>query len=87
MVVSDVDGGLLDDRVVGADAFQGVAAQGSGKKGLGNGGKFAGDVVLAVELGIVKNRGKDLFGKEVLNKHLAHVGICKVRVDGLLHEF
>ena len=57
------------------------------KKRLGDTGEFAGDVVFAVILGVVKDGGKNLFGQEVLNQHLAHVGPGQVWVDGLLHEF
>ena len=46
--------------------------------------QLAGDVVLAVEVAVVEDLGENLFGQDVLDQHLAHVGIGEAGVDGLL---
>ena len=57
------------------------------EKGLGDVVEFVRDVVLAVKLRLVEDRGENLFGQDVLNQHLAHVVQTQVRVDGFLDEF
>ena len=56
------------------------------KKVLFQGVQLAGDVVLAVELVLGEDAEEDVAGEDVLEQHLADVGVGDVGADGLAAE-
>ena len=46
--------------------------------------QLAGDVVLAVEIGVVEHLGEDVLGQDVLDQHFLHVILAHRRIDRLL---
>ena len=85
-VVGDLVGGAADGAVVGAEAVDGLAAGVAGEEGAFEGVQLAGDVVLAVELVLGEDAQEDVAGEDVLQQHLADVGVGDVGADGLAAE-
>ena len=87
VVVGDAGGGLANGAVVGFQPLEGVFLGGAGEEGFLDAGELAGDVVFAVELGVVEDAEKDVFGEDVLEQHFAHVVGGNVGVDAVAAEF
>ena len=82
-VVGDVVCCPADCAVVGAEPVDGLAAHVAGEEGPLQAVEPLGDVVLAVELVLGEDAEEDVPGEDVLEEHLAHVGLRHVGADGL----
>jgi hypothetical protein len=49
--------------------------------------EFAGDVIVSVEVGVIKNFAEDVAREQVLNHHFANIGIGNIRIDFGFAEF
>jgi hypothetical protein len=83
-VAADLRGGGADGGVVGFQALERVLLERAGEEGAFQRVQLAGDVVVLVEVAVVEDVGKDFLGQDVLDQHLAHVGLAQRGVDGLL---
>ena len=87
VLVDDLEKGLLlrmagdrrrvgaDRRVVGLQRPQRLALHRAGEEFPLQRVELAGDVVLAVEVALVEDVGEDFLGQDVLDQHLADVGL------------
>ena len=83
-VAADLRGGGAYRGVIRFQTFERLLLQASGKKFVFQRVQFTSDVVVLVEVAVVKHLGENLFGEDVLDKHLAHIGIGEIRIDRLL---
>jgi hypothetical protein len=83
-VAADLRGGGADGGVVGFQALERVLLERAGEEGAFQRVQLAGDVVVLVEVAVVEDVGEDFLGQDVLDQHLAHVGLAQRGVDGLL---
>ena len=79
--MGDLVSGAADGSIVDTQAVYGLPAHVASEKGLLQGGELAGDVVLAVELVFTEHSQEDVLGEDVLQEHLAHVGLGNGRAD------
>jgi hypothetical protein len=84
MVRADLCGGGTDGGVVRLHAFQrlvfGVALKESRLQFV----KLAGNVIVSMKRRAGKDGGENVFGKDVLDQHLAHIGFREARVNRFL---
>ena len=80
-------GGGVEGFVIMPDVAELVLADFSGEDGVDEVFEFAGDDVVFEEAGIVENRGKKVFGEDVLNEHFAYIGSGNVGIDFGFAEF
>ena len=84
MMRADLRGGRTDSGVVRLHAFQrlvlGVAFEESRLQLV----KLARNVVIAVKRRTGKDGGENVFSKDVLDQHFAHVGFGQARIDCFL---
>jgi len=87
-VAADLRGGGADGGVVTLQALERLALERAGEEGAFQRVQLAGHVVVLVKVAVVEHLGEDFFGQDVLDQHLAHVGIGQRGVDGFLrvHE-
>jgi hypothetical protein len=74
-VAADLRGGGADGGVVGFQALERVLLQRTREEGAFQRVQLAGDVVVLVKVAVVEDVGKDFLGQDVLDQHLAHVGL------------
>ena len=84
VVAADLRGGGADRGVVGLQALERVLLQAAGEEVAFQRVQLARDVVVLVKVAVVEDLGEDFFGQDVLDQHLAHVGLGQAGVDGLL---
>ena len=77
VMARDLRCGRADRGVVGLERLQRVPLHRAGEEFALQRIEFLRDVVLAVEIALVENVGEDLLGQDVLDQHLAHVGLAE----------
>jgi hypothetical protein len=75
-VAADLRGGGADGCVVRFQALERVLLQRAREKGAFQRVQLAGDVVVLVKVALIEDVGKDFLGQDVLDQHLAHVGLA-----------
>ncbi len=83
-MAGDLRGGGADGGVITLQPFERLLFERAGKESAFQRVQLARYVVVLVKVAVVKHLGKNLFRQDVLNQHLAHIGIAQQRVDGLL---
>ena len=82
-VAGDHRCGRLDARIIGAERFQQFLLLAIAEQFLLQRVKRGGDIVLAVEVGILEHLGEDVFGQDMLDEHFPNVFFADRRVDGV----
>ena len=83
-VAADLRSGGADGSVVGFQTLECLLFERACEEGAFQRIQLARHVVVLVEVAVVKHLGEDFFGQDVLDQHLAHIGVAQRGVDGLL---